>query len=32
MAGVPLLLDTHFWIWLQKGETSVFQWVNPKSR
>jgi PIN domain nuclease of toxin-antitoxin system len=20
----PLLLDTHFWIWLQKGETSVF--------
>lgn len=21
---VPLLLDTHFWIWLQKGEASVF--------
>jgi PIN domain nuclease of toxin-antitoxin system len=20
----PLLLDTHFWIWLQKGETSMF--------
>jgi PIN domain nuclease of toxin-antitoxin system len=21
---VPLLLDTHFWIWLQNGETGVF--------
>ncbi len=21
---VPLLLDTHFWIWLQSGEQSVF--------
>jgi len=20
----PLLLDTHFWIWLQKGETGMF--------